>query len=273
MKHVISMGGGVQSSTMAILASQGLISPMPDACIFADTQSESIATLEWLDHLETLLPFPVIRATAGSLKEDSLRVRYRKRDGQPYLKGLIPAFMQDAGLLGRSCTANYKVTVIRRTLKKFLGLEPRDRFPKNLICSQWLGISWDEIQRMKVSVDPWMEFRHPLIELKMTRWDCLEWMETNGFPEPPRSACTFCPFHSDAHWKRFKENSPEEFLEVVQYEKDLQESAQIAIDQGDLDSLPFLHRDCIPLDEVDFDKDKNQLEMNFSEDCSGLCGV
>lgn len=37
---VLSLGAGVQSSTMALMAAKGEITPMPDCAIFADTQSE-----------------------------------------------------------------------------------------------------------------------------------------------------------------------------------------------------------------------------------------
>lgn len=37
MRHVISLGAGVQSSTMALMATAGEIEPMPECAIFADT--------------------------------------------------------------------------------------------------------------------------------------------------------------------------------------------------------------------------------------------
>ncbi len=40
MHNIISLGAGVQSSAMALMAAKGEITPMPDAAIFADTQSE-----------------------------------------------------------------------------------------------------------------------------------------------------------------------------------------------------------------------------------------
>ena len=40
MKHIISLGAGVQSSTMALMAAHGEIGPMPDCAIFADTGAE-----------------------------------------------------------------------------------------------------------------------------------------------------------------------------------------------------------------------------------------
>jgi hypothetical protein len=38
--HVISLGAGVQSTTMALMAAHGEITPMPDCAIFADTGAE-----------------------------------------------------------------------------------------------------------------------------------------------------------------------------------------------------------------------------------------
>jgi hypothetical protein len=65
--NIISLGAGVQSSTMALMAAAGEITPMPDCAIFADTQGEPHAVYAWLDWLEKQLPFPVHRVTQGSL--------------------------------------------------------------------------------------------------------------------------------------------------------------------------------------------------------------
>jgi len=35
--HIISLGAGVQSSTMSLMAAAGEITPMPTAAVFADT--------------------------------------------------------------------------------------------------------------------------------------------------------------------------------------------------------------------------------------------
>lgn len=59
--NIISLGGGVQSSAMAMMAALGEITPMPQAAIFADTQGEPKAVYAWVDWLEKQLPFPVPR--------------------------------------------------------------------------------------------------------------------------------------------------------------------------------------------------------------------
>ena len=92
--HIISLGAGVQSSTMALMAAHGEIGPMPTAAIFADTQAEPPSVYKWLDWLEERLPFPVYRVSAGNLTDDMLRLRTSKRSGQKYMKLLIPAFVK-----------------------------------------------------------------------------------------------------------------------------------------------------------------------------------
>ncbi len=57
--HILSLGAGVQSSTLALMAAAGEVSPMPTAAIFADTQDEPASVYKWLDWLEKQLPFPV----------------------------------------------------------------------------------------------------------------------------------------------------------------------------------------------------------------------
>ena len=76
---------------------------------------------------------------------------------------------------------------------------------------------------MKPSRLAWAQNRWPLIELEMTRHDCLRWMQAHGYPTPPRSACTYCPFHSDVEWRKLKKDSPEDFAAAVTFEKQLQD--------------------------------------------------
>lgn len=52
MMRIISLGAGVQSTTMALMAAHGAITPMPDCAIFADTGWEPIAVY---DHLRWLM--------------------------------------------------------------------------------------------------------------------------------------------------------------------------------------------------------------------------
>lgn len=268
---VLNLGAGVQSSTLALMAAVGEITPMPDFAIFADTQAEPLSVYHWLDWLERQLPFPVHRVTAGNMTEHMMTLRTAK-DGRQWTKSCIPAFMQapngSIGLLGRSCTADYKIAPILKNLRRLCGIK---RGEKNVQITQWIGISYDEIQRMKPSRDPWTQHRWPLIEREMRRHDCIAWLKQHGFPEPPRSACVYCPFHSNKEWRRLKEHEPEAFAEAVRVEKELQRTKA---ETDNMRSVPWLHKSCVPLEQVDLsnEADSGQMDM-FGNDCEGLCGV
>ena len=113
----------------------------------------------------------------------------------------------------------------------------------------------------------------PLIDADMSRRQCLTWMKNHNYPEPPRSACVFCPFHSDAEWQRLKSDEPDEFEKSIKFEKDLQFAAtqQIA-----LTGVPWLTRRCVPLDSINFEeslnKGREQMDM-FGNECEGMCGI
>ena len=260
MKHIISLGAGVQSSALALMAAKGEITPMPDFAIFADTQAEPQSVYRWLDWLETQLPFPVHRVTKGDLTVDAVKIRHSKKGGT-YLSNFIPYFGIKRGNIQqvmRQCTADYKI----RPIQKFLR-----QFKKDGII-QWLGISTDEAHRQKDSRVKWIENRYPLIEQRISRADCLNWMGANNYPQPPRSACVYCPYKSDLEWNLLKTTEPEEFQKAVQFERDLQDAQR---NQESLKTIPFLHRTCKPLESVQF-RHQDQPNM-FGNECSGLCGV
>jgi hypothetical protein len=261
--HYISLGAGVQSSTMALMAKHGIIEPMPMFAVFADTQAEPQSVYKWLDYLETQLPFPVIRVFKHDLEEASTKLRVSK-GGNNYAKLAIPAYIVDdagnKGIMMRQCTVEAKIYAINSYVKK--------KISKGDIVTEWMGISVDEISRMKDSRDKWKKKRYPLIELNMSRNACLRWMQENGYPKPPRSSCVFCPYHSDDEWLRLKTDEPEEFQRAINYEKKYQETyKQVRNFRG----TPYLHKSLKPLFEVEF---KNESQLNlFDGECEGYCGV
>lgn len=269
--NVLNLGAGVQSSTLALMAAIGEVSPMPNFAIFADTQAEPSSVYKWLDWLERQLPFPVYRVTRGNMTEDMMTLRTAK-DGRQWTKSTIPAFMQASdgsiGLLGRSCTADYKIAPILKNLRKLCEIK---RGEKLVQITQWIGISYDEIQRMKPSRDAWTQHRWPLVEREMRRHDCIAWLKKHGYPEPPRSACVYCPFHSNKEWRRLKDHEPEAFAKAVWVEQELQRTKAIT---DNMRSIPWLHKSCVPLEKVDLstEEDAGQLDM-FGNECEGLCGV
>jgi hypothetical protein len=258
------------------MAAHGEIGPMPDCAIFADTQGEPGQVYRHLDWLETKLTFPVYRVTAGNLWRSATRVR-RTRDGQrTYIQTGIPVYTVEGlrrGLGRRHCTRDFKIAPVERKVRELLGMR---RVPKTAgpLVEMWIGISTDEASRIKPNRRPWISTRWPLIEAGMSRADCFAWMARHGYPEPPRSACTFCPFKDDDSWLAL---TPEEFADAVEKEKELQAAyAKASTFRG----VPYLHESRIPLGEVSFaprppQAKRDQLSMfsQFNNECEGMCGV
>lgn len=275
--HIISLGAGVQSSTMALMAAAGEITPMPLCAIFADTQDEPKSVYVWLDWLEKQLPFPVHRVTAGKLSDKILKINVTA-DGRKFSTCSIPVHIKKAnGELSkiplRGCTRDFKIIPV---MKKMRALAMVKRGQKTTAVCQWIGISLDEMVRMKEAREPWVKSRWPLIEQKLSRHDCLEWVKAHGFPKPPRSACVYCPFHSDNHWRSLIAEEPQEFAVAVDFEKRLQAATA---NVGTFKAVGlYLHGSCVPLGEVDFSTDIERgqqawWEENFRDECEGMCGV
>lgn len=273
MLNIISLGAGVQSSTMALMAAHGEITPMPDCAIFADTQGEPQSVYRWLDWLEKQLPFPVHRVTQGNLMEESLTLK-RSKDGLgSYVRNVVPAYTalpngRREGMLLRKCTGDFKIAPLQRKQRALM----KAAGDKALIS--WIGISLDEAQRMKPSRVKYIRNIWPLVDKGISRLDCLQWMRDRGYPQPPKSACTFCPYHDDAQWRDLKNNEPEEFEKAVQFEKDWNRVVLTDKRPSQTKSTIYLHRSCKPLDQVDFRNaaDHGQTDM-FGDECEGMCGV
>lgn len=273
--HILSLGAGVQSSTLALMAAAGEITPMPQAAIFADTQAEPASVYKWLDWLEARLPFPVYRVTAGSLTERITTLRTNQKTGLQYYSNMIPAFVAKKdggrGIIGRSCTHDFKIKPLLKKQRELGGVK---RGQKHISVISWIGISLDKVTRMKPSRNVWANNRWPLVELKMKRWDCLLWMKRNGFPEPPRSACKYCPFHSDHEWRRLQNEEPAEFADAVRIEKGLQSAHAAVKTYGRMKGVAYLHDSLVPLDQVDFSTSSQHGQYDlFQNECEGMCGL
>lgn len=195
MMRILSLGAGVQSSTVALMIAKGELEPV-DCAIFSDTHWEPRHVYTWLDWLEKQLPFPVYRVSAGSLRE-SIEKKQNTSGGR---FAAVPWFVINPdgshGMGRRQCTREHKIEPLIRKKRELLGLAPRQRTAE-VLCETWIGISTDEVFRVKNSSERWNVNRWPLIERRMSRMDCLAWMERNGFPQPPKSSCIGCPYHSD----------------------------------------------------------------------------
>ncbi len=249
--RVLSLGAGVQSTTLALMAAHGEVE-MPACAIFADTQDEGADTYAHLDWLCSVLPFPVHRPTRGCLSEALFSGDDEAR---------IPAFIKGSGLANRQCTRNFKIRVIRRQVRELLGVGPKAYIRPGAV-EQWIGISIDEADRIKPSGVGFMVNRWPLIERRMTRQACKLWLWQRYKRVAPKSSCVYCAFQSEAQWRH---RGPVDFKKACAVDDRLRSPENIARFRGQL----FLHPSCRPLAEIDFTA---QADL-FGNECEGVCGV
>jgi hypothetical protein len=280
--NIISLGCGVQSTAMYYMSSMGIL-PRADYAIFADTGGERRATLKYLKVLQQWQKknngIPIIVVRKRNLHKDLLKGLNSK---QAEYFASIPAFTKNAdgtiGMLRRQCTGEYKIWQVDQAIRELYNLKPRQRNVPTII---WKGITLDEVERASLPAknEKWKTFYYPFLKIftrvgshewdhtsgidKMYRSHVIEWFKRMGLPCPPKSSCFFCPYMSDKAWAEMKKNDPEEFKLAVRIDKRIRNSTAEGIN-----SPIYLHHSCVPLDEIDFEK--NQSEINWGE-CSGNC--
>lgn len=269
MRRFLSLGAGVQSSTLALMIAHGEIEAVEGA-IFADTGWEPVRVYEWLNWLESEIqrcphPFPIYRVSEGNLREDQIKAT--NTTGQ--LFAAVPWFLKmpngDTAMGRRQCTSEYKIKPLHKKLRELLGYQKGERIHKGA-CQLLMGISLDEIFRMKPSGRQWLVHTWPLIDHRMSRRDCLSWMENRQYPMPPKSSCIGCPFHSDHEWRLIKAD-PVSWADALEVDAAIRQ-------QPNMKGQQFMHRSCAPLAEVDLSTaaDHGQTDM-YNNECEGMCGV
>lgn len=161
-------GGGTQSISIAVLVAEGKL-PKPEVVAIADTGREASETWEYTD-----------RWVRPLLRTIGLEIQVIRPEGELSLYGgtagdtlLIPAFAKE-GALSTFCSGKWKRDRVAAFYRS-LGYGP-----KNPIRT-WIGISVDEIGRMKPSGTEWQELYHPLIwDMRMRREHCREVVEQFG---------------------------------------------------------------------------------------------
>lgn len=255
--RVLSFGAGVQSSTLAMMMKHGEVDPV-EAGIFADTGAEPKRVYEWLNWMEKQLPFPVYRVMLDKGLTDNIEngVRNGTHLDNPALFTRNPDGTVSLGR--RQCTQAFKLKPIRRKVRELA---------KGRKVIQVIGISVDEKQRTKPSGVKYITNDWPLIiPLMMSRHDCKVWMFRHYYPSPPRSACVYCPFKCNAEWRLLRDDDPEGWAEAVRMDKIMRRLPFMR-------NETFVHRSCVPLDEVDLSTDEDDGQMTFPFDCEGMCGM
>lgn len=274
---VISLGLGVQSTALYYMSSLGEF-PRVDAAIFIDLGREKTKTYEYLKFLlqwadkHNGIPISVVK------KKNLFTDLLARHNSSQNRFASIPAYTINedgvTGMLRRQCTGEYKIAQVDQEIRALCGIPARKR---NHAAEVWKGISLEEVERLSIPQEKWKTQVYPFcgyqttrkdtVRLEwgrlMTRNDILNWYEAHGLPVPPKSSCVFCPYTSEFAWKNLKENHPEDFADAVRVDHAIRDSSK----QG-VDNPIFLHESCIPLDEVQFQDNQEDL---WKGECSGEC--
>lgn len=264
--RVLSLGAGVQSTVLALLACDGTL-PDLDAAIFADTgwePPEVYAQVERLDSEFRRAGIPLHRVSMGNIRSDFLDPNKRFVS--------IPYFTKNVdgggGMGRRQCTSEYKLRPIKKKVRELLGYPHPNRVPKGVFAEQWIGFSTDEIHRVRSSMDVlYQQPRYPLLELDMSRKDCERWLKASGWGHTAKSACIGCPFHGNAQWRDMRDNHPREWADAVEFDRRIRKGGASA---SPLDGEAFLHSSRMPLDLAPIDrvtrKEHQDAQMSIEDE-------
>lgn len=253
--RIFSNGGGVQSTACLVLAAQGKIDFKTFLFCNVGDDSENPATLDYVHSVQ--MPY----ATAHGI--ELIELQKKMRDGSvETLAGRIyrtkrsipiPVRLSNGAPGHRDCTNDFKIRPVARWLK-----DQGATVSGPAIVG--LGISLDEFQRARTeSGFAWQKLEYPLIDLRMTRANCMSIIHTEGLPIPPKSSCYFCPFHSPSEWMRIKRETPELFQRAIDIER------KINSKHSSKDGYYHLHPYLIPLEKLE----GVQTEFKFDE--MGIC--
>lgn len=286
---VISLGWGVQSFALAAMSALGML-PRVDAAIHADTTHERAETYDfarrWTPWLEErgvkVITVKGKVARLASVRNDATKsvmipafTTWGKDtyveggdyhwgdDGEEYwisddTKILVHRAGDESGQLRRQCTHDWKIMPIRRWLQANRDGEK---------IEQWLGITLDEVARMKPSRVQYISNEYPFIEYldrPWTRGMVIKWLVENGLEVPVKSSCVFCPYHDRGTWREIKLSGNGDWQKVLE------------VDEAIRDKRPgykcYLAAQRIPLANVDFrsEEDHGQLSL-WGEECEGMC--
>jgi hypothetical protein len=262
--RVLSLGAGVQSTTLLRMIIHGELPPI-DHAIFSDTGWEPQAVYA---HLEVLKQecedagIPLHIVSAGNIRDDMLDPE-NTRSTMPFW---LTNPDGEGSMARRKCTQEYKLKPLVSKQRELAGLKPGERCKEHRITTI-IGISWDEMQRMKDPLFPWIKNEYPLVDNVIKRADCIQWNRDHGYPAPPRSSCIGCPFHSNAEWRRIKDD-PVAWADAIEFDE------AIRAPQKGRNSEGYLHRKRIPLAIADIrsEEEKGQGTL-FDIDCEGMCGL
>lgn len=246
--QIWSSGGGVQSTAIAALICKGEL-PKPDLAVIVDTEYELSTTWSYLDK------FVAPALTKAGVEIHRIEKSKFATVGLYSSKNeiLIPAFTTHANGIGKLptyCSGEWKKRVVERWATS-QGVKQADI---------WIGFTIDELNRVNTPIGKWQK-KHPLIENRLTRGDCIAIVDRIGWAPPPRSSCWMCPNHNKEDWEWQKVNAPGDHKKAISFEKEIKQ----------FDEDLWLTGTGVPLSE--YDGTSKNLDL-FTGRCSGgMCFV
>lgn len=169
LRYVVSYGGGVNSTALAVLILSGRLPLREVAFVFSDTGEEKDETYAYIrDYFR-----PWLEARGHLL--------FTVAPSETVLQRWERLSVTGSRLL-RSCTVEAKIRPIERFIKQ--------RYQGGADVVQVIGIDAGEAHRAKPSTDK----IYPLVDMNIDREDCEEIITAAGLPVPPKSGCWHCPF-------------------------------------------------------------------------------
>lgn len=262
--RIFSFGGGVQSVAALALQSMGKLSY--DKFVFANVGDDA-------ENPETLLYYRGVVIPFAQRNGIEIVETQRLKKGEPYslLEAIradnrsipIPVFMGNGAPGRRTCTQDWKIGVVDRYIRSL-------KVEKAVIG---LGISIDEFVRARDT--DWHDAHgtkkfgflkkreYPLIDMRLTRMDCINLIEQTGLPIPPKSSCWFCPFHRKNTWIDLRRNHPERFEAAVELENIINRHREgLGMDRV------YLHQSARPLEKA---VGEQSSLFDDVDDCEGYC--
>lgn len=234
---VWSYGGGTQSVAIVLLIERGEL-PKPECIVISNTTREATETWEYT--ITNVLPIFERIGLSLEITTSHGRMYYHDDDTLP----LIPAYTS-SGQIRLFCSAEWKRDEVYRYLRS------KGYGPKRPVIL-WLGMSLDEVHRMKPGKRKWATTHFPLIQDRKTyRGECIQIVLDAGLPPPPKSSCWMCPYRLNPQWRRLREHYPSDWRKAVQLD--------CAIRKRDSQHNLYLHKDAIPLDLVDLERPQESL--------------
>jgi 3'-phosphoadenosine 5'-phosphosulfate sulfotransferase (PAPS reductase)/FAD synthetase len=193
--NYLSFGGGVDSTALMLLL---LDKNIKFETVFVDHETDYPETYEYVEYLKekgfkitSIKPSVSWKGTFSSVYDYF------------YFHKSIPL------IPFRICTDKFKV----RTFNKYVKTP----------CVIYLGYDYDEVKRVEKQknrkLKKGIKHEYPLIENKLTRNGCIDYIKSHNLKIPRKSGCFICPFQRKKDWRDLEVKHPDLFQKALDLEK------------------------------------------------------